>query len=326
MTYAILFPGQGSQRVGIGLDLYENSFFGKELFIKVDSMSGRNISKIIFKGPEAELNQTKNTQVSISIISVILSHLLKEELLKRNLVLEPSGCAGHSLGEFTALWYGDILSLDDLIKLVLERGELMQTATSGGMAAILNAEKEKIEELLNKDEYKDNLIIANYNSPFQHVISGKKELIEKFTSDIKLINGKSIILPVSGAFHSSLMKEPAKIFSLEIEKLLNLPSKNAKRPIYQNSDGLPSQDYKTILGKLQKQMTSPVLWTQIINNLVKDGVKAFIEIGPGKVLTGLVKKINPNTECYNIFDLVSLKEFCEIYAGKLPQTKAFKTS
>ncbi|MBI2996563.1 MAG: ACP S-malonyltransferase [Candidatus Melainabacteria bacterium] len=314
MYFAVLFPGQGSQKAGMGLDLYEHTEIAKDIFNKVNLQANRNISNVFLYGPQEELNQTKNTQISIVAVSVALTLLLTEELKKRSLPFKPYAACGHSLGELTALWFANFITLEDLIKLVLVRGNLMQNAPGGKMAAILNLTSEKIEkEILDKN----NLVIANYNSPTQLVISGKKEAFENIEEKVKLLGGKTIILPVSGAFHSSLMEDSSKKFVLEIDKLLELPVNNQTVPVFQNIDGLSNKDFKSIKEKLKRQMISPVLWTQTINNLVNENVRAVIEIGPGKILTGLVKKINPGIDCYNVNDLNSLQEFINIYELKL---------
>lgn len=318
MKLGILFPGQGSQKVGMGLDIYEQSNHCRDLFNYIDKITGRNISNIFLYGPSDQLNQTKNTQISIVAISVGLTQILKDELKNRNITFAPQGCAGHSLGEFTALWFANIIEIEELINIISIRSNLMQNAPPGGMAAILNLSDEEINKIINEN----NIVIANYNSPTQFVISGDKETLHEILEKIKLAGGKSIILPVSGAFHSPLMNDVSKSFILELSKLSILSKNKPTIPIYQNYDGKPSSDLNTINEKMQKQMTSPVFWTQTINNLVKDGVTAVLEIGPGKVLTGLVKKINPEIDCYNIFDLASLKEFITNYECKLSPTKS----
>ncbi len=323
MNLAIIFPGQGSQKVGMGLDLSEIST-AKEIFTKVNAITTKNISEVFLHGPQEELNQTKNTQISIIAISVTLTLLLQEELKSKNISFIPKACCGHSLGELTALWFANLLELEELIRLVSIRGNLMQNAPSGSMAAIINLKAEQVENLIKNDSsLKDKVVIANYNSPNQLVISGHKEaftnsnLIEK----IKSLGGKAIILPVGGAFHSPLMEEPAELFSEEIDKVFALKSTNINIPIYQNFDGEPSTNIENIKIKIKKQMISPVYWTQTINNLVKNHITGIVEIGPGKVLTGLVQKINPNILCYNIYDLNSLRSFVTQYESQLSTIK-----
>ncbi len=307
MEFAVLFPGQGSQKVGMGLDLLDKTNLAEELFDKVDNITERKISEIFLYGPENELNQTKNTQVSVVVISVLLTLLLKDELKKKNLDFLPSACCGHSLGEFTALWLSGLLSLEDLIKIVSIRGNLMQNAPPGSMVAVLNLTKEQIESLLNADNLKNKIVIANYNSPTQLVISGEKIAIDDMVPKIKSLGGKAIVLPVGGAFHSPLMNVSSGEFTREFDKLQI--TSNVTIPIFQNVDGKPSTDVAQIKEKIKKQMTSSVYWMQTINNLADAGINTVIEIGPGKVLSGLVKKINPNINCYNVCDYASLIDF-----------------
>ncbi len=311
MKYAVLFPGQGSQKVGMGLDCVELPI-AKGLFDKTDKITGQKTSEVFLRGPEAELNQTKNTQPSIVTVSVLLTLLLNEELKKKGFEFAPSASCGHSLGEFTALWLSGLLSIDDLIRIVSIRGNLMQNAPPGAMAAVLNITKEQLQELFVSEKLGNKVIIANYNTPTQLVISGEKESVELLVPKIKSLGGKAILLPVSGAFHSPLMELSSKEFNVELDKVKIL-STNLNPPVFQNVDGELSTDILTVKEKIKKQMTSSVLWTQIVNNLSKAGIKSVIEIGPGKVLTGLVKKINPEIVCYNIDGITSLNEFVSSY-------------
>ena len=324
MKLAVMYSGQGSQKVGMGTDIYNDSPIGKDIFNKANTLLNRDIISICLNGPSEDLNQTKNTQIAITIISIALTLILKEELKKKNILFTPSCTCGHSLGEFSALWLIGFLSTDELIKLVSIRGNLMQNAPQGNMMAVLNLDESKIKNLIR--ESGGNITLANYNTPNQFVISGQKDNIEELTEKIKLTGGKAIILPVSGAFHSPLMEEASKVFNLEIDKLVLSNIKNISIPVYQNTDGNPNKDPLIIKEKLKKQMTSSVLWTQTINNLVKDGVTTVVEIGPGKILTGLVKKINPDIECHNINDLITLQEFILFYESKLQSTRQSKTT
>lgn len=325
LKFAVLFPGQGSQKVGMGADLHEASETAKEIFNKANKILDRDISNIFLNGPIEELNQTKNTQPAIVTISAALTLILSQELKKQNLDFSPYATCGHSLGEFTALWFANLLTTEELIKLVSIRGSLMQNSKNGGMAAILNLSEEKIKNMIeSNEEFKNKIVIANYNSPNQFVVSGEKEAVNKLSDVIKLEQGKAIILPVSGAFHSPLMEEASNAFNAELDKLYLSSKSTARLPIYQNYDGKSSTDINKIKDKIKKQMTSPVYWTQIVNNLVNDGVRAVIEIGPGKVLTGLVKKINPSTDCYNIYDLQTLKEFISNYEHKFLSNQSQK--
>lgn len=320
MKFAILFPGQGSQKVGMGKDLLEIDSV-KQIFDLADSISGRNLSNIWLNGPENELNQTKNTQISIVTISAALTTLFKEFLSQKNLDLDPIGCCGHSLGEFTALWFTNIISIEELFNLIIIRGNLMQNASEGGMLAVLNLNEGTIKDLLNDKYFNGKFVIANYNTSSQIVLSGDKNLFIALQEKIKNAGGKSIILPVGGAFHSPSMEKSSRIFDNELDKLSKKFTGFTKNPIYQNIDGKPSTDHKIILEKIKKQMTSSVRWTQTVEYLVKDGVTDVIEIGPGKILTGLVKKINSAINCHNINNLSSLNEFIKYYESANARTR-----
>lgn len=322
MSFAVIFPGQGSQKVGMGLDLYEKSKIAKDLFAKFDKITNRNLTHIFLYGPSEELNQTKNTQVAILAISMALTLELNETFKNKKINMDVHGTAGHSLGEFTALWYSKILETDDVIKIVTTRASLMQKTQEGRMAAVLNLNTDEIQKIIYETNFSGKIVIANYNSSTQHVISGGKDDVIQFTNKIKQVGGKAIILPVSGAFHSALMQDASIIFTKELNKLNILSKEKTKIPIYQNIDGKPSSDSNLIIEKIKKQMISPVYWTQTINNLVKNGVKDVVEIGPGKVLTGLVKKINPEISCFNISDLNSLEDFIHYYERKSLSTKS----
>jgi len=289
---AYIFPGQGSQFVGMGKDLYENSEKAKALFHKANEVLGFDITEIMFNGTDEELKQTKVTQPAIFIHSVILA-LVAEDF-------KPEMLAGHSLGEFSALVAGGALSFEDGLGLVYKRALAMQKACElnpSTMAAILGLEDEKVEEICAS--IADEIVVAaNYNCPGQLVISGSNAGIEKACELMKAAGAKRALpLPVGGAFHSPLM-EPARI---ELAEAINSTHFSAPiAPIYQNVNAKPSTDVEVIKENLIAQLTAPVRWTQTVQNMYNDGATQFIESGPGKVLQGLVKKVVKEAEVASI--------------------------
>lgn len=289
---AYVFPGQGSQFVGMGKDLFENSAKAKELFLQANDILGFDITKIMFSGTDEELKQTNVTQPAIFIHSVILAKISES--------FAPEMVAGHSLGEFSALVANGTLSFEDGLKLVSKRAMAMQKACErvpGTMAAVLALADEKVEEICASiiDEI---VVAANYNCPGQLVISGSVKGIEKACELMKAAGAKrALILPVGGAFHSPLM-EPARI---ELEDAIkNTLFSKPTCAVYQNVNAAPSTDVEAIKLNLIAQLTAPVRWTQSVQNMVKDGATNFVECGPGKVLQGLVKKIEAGTEVASI--------------------------
>ena len=281
---AFVFPGQGSQFSGMGHELYKSNKKVKLLFDQSDEVLGFSLSKIMFRGSDDELKQTKVTQPAIFLHSIAELTILRE-------TQSPAAVAGHSLGEFSALVANNAISFEDGLKLVFLRAKAMQKScenTNGTMAAILGLDDEKIKEICRN--YNGNVIAANFNCPGQVVISGEinsvKDICEKFNS---LGARRSLILPVSGAFHSSLMND-AKSELKEAIDSTNFSEPSC--PIYQNFNSNKTVVISEIKNNLINQLTNPVLWTQTINNMINDGINDFIEVGPGKVLQGLIKKIN----------------------------------
>ena len=279
-----VFPGQGSQFCGMCNDLYQNYPILNELFKSAEEILGFDISKIMFDGSKDELIQTKVTQPAIFIHSMAILKVLGESY-------KPDQVAGHSLGEFSALVAARVLSFEEGLNLVSIRAKAMQKAcenSNGTMAAIIALENEIIEHVCSNIE--GVVLAANYNCPGQVVISGEFQSVKK-ACEILTEKGarRALILPVSGAFHSSLMSE-AKV---ELSKAISETSFNKPIcPIYQNVNGIGETSVEKIKENLILQLTSPVKWTQSINQMINDGATEFIEIGPGKVLQGLIKKIN----------------------------------
>ena len=285
---AYVFPGQGAQFVGMGKDLYENFPAAKDLFDKANKILGFKITEIMFEGTDEDLKQTKVTQPAIFLHSVILSRMLKDSF-------KPDMVAGHSLGEFSALVANKCLSFEDGLKLVSKRAMAMQKACElepSTMAAIIGLDDNVVEQILK--DINEVVIPANYNSPGQLVISGSVKGIEIACEKLKEAGAKRALpLKVGGAFHSPLM-EPARV---ELSKAIESTKFNRGIcPVYQNVTAQPVNDPEIIKSNLNAQLTAPVRWTQIMKNMIADGSKTIIEVGPGKVLQGLFKKIDRNLE------------------------------
>ncbi len=282
MKKAYVFPGQGAQFVGMGKDLYESSPVARELFEKANEILGFRITDLMFEGTEEDLRQTKVTQPAIFLHSVILAKTLGEEF-------KPDMTAGHSLGEFSALVAAGALTFEDGLKLVYKRALAMQKACEAEpstMAAVLALPDEKVEEICAS--INEVVVAANFNCPGQIVISGSIEGVEKACELMKEAGAKRALLKVGGAFHSPLM-EPAR---LELSEAIEATEVIALCPVYQNVSTNGETDPAVIKANLIAQLTSPVKWTQSVQQMIADGATEFVELGPGSVLQGLIIKIN----------------------------------
>jgi [acyl-carrier-protein] S-malonyltransferase len=291
MKKAYVFPGQGAQYPGMGKELYDNYPLAKEMMNKANEILGFDILKIMFEGTEQDLMQTKVTQPAIFIHSVTLANILSDNF-------KPDMVAGHSLGEFSALVTAKAMTYEDGLKLVFARAMAMQKACEihpSTMAAVIGLDETTVEEVLSTIT-EEIVVPANYNTIGQIVISGSIKGIELAMEKLKAAGAKRVLpLKVGGAFHSPLM-EPAR---LELENAIDkTPFQTPICPIYQNVSALPSTEPMQIKLNLINQLTSPVRWTQTIKNMINDGAKEFIEVGPGNVLQGLIKKISPDINAY----------------------------
>lgn len=298
--YALIFPGQGAQKSGMGKDLYENSEAARKVFETANKVLGYDIANLCFNGSEEDLMKTINSQPCILAVELAAYEALKEKYPE----LEVACTAGHSLGEYAALYAAGAIDLETVLKLIQKRANLMNDAaekTSGSMAAVLGLDNETVINLTDK---MNNVYVANFNSPGQVVITGEKEEINNNLDKFKEAGAKRVIpLAVSGAFHSPLMNSASNEFIKFVEQF---EFNNTEIPVYTNVDAEATTNGEELKNKLPKQICSSVHWTQTINNIEKEGITNFIEIGPGKVLAGLNKKINAELDTLNIFDYESL--------------------
>lgn len=292
---SLLFPGQGSQYVGMGMDLYEEFDIAKEIYHRAENVLGYDIKEISFNGPSDRLKNTEICQPAIFLHSIILFELLKEKKISVNYT------AGHSLGEYTAITAANVVDFENGLKIVKKRGELIKEASEknpGGMAAIIGLERKKVEEICSESGKNGLLQLVNFNSPNQIVISGSNELITQAIEKAKL-NGalKAVKLEVSGAFHSKFM-EPA-YYGIK-EYLKDISFEKSQFPIVSNVTAKLMTEQNEIKENVTKQIISPVMWEDSMRFMLDEGVDVFIELGPGGVLKGLLKRIDKNAVCLGI--------------------------
>lgn len=299
---AFIFPGQGSQFVGMAKDLYDNSVEAREMIKTADEAVGISLSHVMFNGPEEALKQTDNTQPAIFLHSVVAYSLIR--------LLEPDAVAGHSLGEYSALVAAKAIQFYDAVKLVRIRGEAMLKAgidEPGTMAAVVGLEKSKLDEMCEKASEKGIVQAANYNSPGQIVISGSVDGV-KYAMELCKSAGAKLVkeLVVSGAFHSPLMASAKERLTKQINDTTFYDS---KIPVYTNVTAQKNSNAETFKSLLIDQLTKPVRWEETIVNMVNDGIEEFYEIGPGKVLQGLIKRIAPNAQVFGIDKYADLEKY-----------------
>ncbi len=292
--FSVIFPGQGSQIVGMGKDLFDKYSLVRDLFKEADETLGFSLSNLILNGPKEELDLTENTQPSIFLLSYSIFKIVKEEfdidLSKANFF------AGHSLGEYSALALAGSLSFSDTLKILKIRGKAMQSSVPkgiGGMVAVLGSEIKIIENIINENKKKYECYIANDNSVGQIVLSGNIEDLEKMMIDLKLANIKSIKLPVSAPFHCKLMNKATLVMEEEIAKL---NFKEPKNILISNVTGKEISNSNELKYLLVRQIESRVRWRESVILMIDNGITQFIEIGPGKVLSGLIKRIDKNVK------------------------------
>ena len=303
--FSVIFPGQGSQSVGMAKELHDNFAYVKDLFKQADDVLGYSISKIILEGPKEDLDLTENTQPAIFLASYSIFEMIKKE--SNFNLLGAKYFAGHSLGEYSALATSGSLDFKNAIKLLSQRGKAMQTAVpkgAGGMVAVLGVEIKEINNLLEVNQNNFKCFIANDNSNGQIVLSGLNSDIEKFTITLKEKKIKNIKLPVSAPFHCKLMEKATSIMK---DKINNTNFEKPNNIIISNVTGQETQEVGKIKDLLVKQIESPVRWRESVIYMIKNGVTNFIEIGPGKVLSGLVKRIDKNINVNTINKVEDLK-------------------
>ena len=304
--FSVLFPGQGSQYSGMAKDFYDNFDYVKIFFKEADDLLNSSISKLVLEGPKDQLDLTENTQPAIFLVSYSIFNVLKRET---SFDIDAANYfAGHSLGEYSALACAESLTFSQTIKLLKKRGFAMQSAVpkgQGGMLAVLGSDIEIINQILEKNKDNFNCFVANDNSVGQIVISGNNEDLEKFSKELTNNKIKNIKLPVSAPFHCKLMNSATKIMDEEIS---DLDFKSPKIEIISNVTSEPVKEISVIKKLLISQIEKPVRWREIINYMINKNINKFIEIGPGKVLSGLVKRINRNVELIQINDLEDLKK------------------
>ncbi|MFN3505325.1 MAG: ACP S-malonyltransferase [Caldimicrobium sp.] len=304
--WAIVFPGQGSQYVGMGKDFYENFQRAREIFTQGEDLTGIPLKKLIFEGPAEELSLTENLQVCITVVNLCIFEVFKEKIGEEFKMVQ--SVAGHSLGEFCALYASEVLSLPDTLLAVKKRGELMGKAGKNkpsGMYAIINFPIERLKEIIKNTQ--ELVIISNFNSPKQVVISGEEPGLTLVAEKVKREGGKVVKLKVSAGFHSPLMKEAEEEFSALLD---TLNFHTAKIPFVSNVSAQFERDAERIKELMKKQITSPVRWIEVVEKIYSQGITTFIELGPKPILKGLISQILQDKpfNCYTVDNLNSLEE------------------
>ena len=301
---ACIFPGQGSQTVGMGKDLSEKFPEARKLFAEIDEIAGRSLSQLCFEGPDTELKCTVNTQPTILAMSMVAWRCYELEGGPK-----PSFAAGHSLGEFSALYAASAFDLDAAVKLVNKRAQLMEACPKGAMSAVIGMAADKLEEIAKEVSRQMGepkvVIVANFNTKEQLVISGDPDAVTEAGLRAKAGGAKVIPLPVGGAFHSPLMKAAADEFEVLVK---TIDIHDAAFPVVQNVDAKSETKGDLLKEKLSRQMPSSVRWCETIEYMLSQGVDTFVEIGPGKALAGMVKKIDRQAKVFNIYDAQTLEE------------------